>query len=293
MPLAATVLPRRKESPVNTFKKAGVALAISAGLFTMSAPLAHAATVQPSTAPRYTVASSKVFTANPYVQTHGDVVCPGSKVPASGGVFNVSGYSGVGVNSSYPEGQIWAVDYDNQTAYPVQFDVYAICVAPTAGRAVVSKANIVATNGQQAPGLVLCPANTKVTGGGIVSQSSGIEMNVNDSYPESNGWRVDVDNLAGVDRTFSVYAVCLPKPAGYTIRTSNVAMNYVGTVTRVSRGCAAGTVPISGGLYDSLIDTGTQLVDTFPNNTHGWTADEVNIGEVGGLVTGYVICAGT
>jgi hypothetical protein len=294
MPMAATALPsaHRKETLVVTFKKTAALLGICTSALMLAVPLAGAA-VQPNTAPvGYTVAMSKVLTAKPFAQTHASAVCPGTKLPASGGVFNVTGYGGTGVNSSYPQGQIWSVDYDNQTGYPMLFAAYAICLPPSAGRKVVSIDNVVASSAHQSPGLKLCPPNTLVTGGGLVSQSPSVEINLNDSYPQTNGWRVDVDNLSGVDSHFSVYAVCMPKPAGYTIRTSAVVANPLDTVTRVSRGCAAGSVPISGGLYDSSIDTHTTLMDTFPNNTNGWTADEVANGQVGGLVTAYVICAG-
>jgi hypothetical protein len=291
---SAVLPPQRKGSKVNTIKRAGVALGICAGLVSMSG-VAHAVTVTAPHEPAgYTIAYSGQITAPPYSQTHGSATCPGAKVPASGGLANESAGLASGVNSSYPEGHTWQVDFNNQSSTSSGFIVYAICLAPNAGRRVVLAKNISLNNGYQSGMFKACPVNTKVIGGGASSPSYSWNVSINDSYPTHNGWRVDYNNLLAGDTEFNVFVVCEPKPAGYSIHTGplETAWHSQTSLVEVPCGPSATNVAIGGGMYTTSADTSVQMYDSFPNSTGGWVAHLQNntLGDT--QVEGFSICAG-
>jgi hypothetical protein len=279
---------------VFTFKKGGAALAICAGVLTMSGPMAHAA-VRPNLVPNgYHLAYSGQYNAAPGVQTHGAATCPGKTIPASGGLFNESAGFAAAIDSSYPLGHNWEVDFDNQSTAYSGFVVYAVCLAPNAAHRVMIGQQDTAAVGTQGSGYESCPVGTKVTGGGAVAFTGSPQVAINDSYPIANGWHVDMDNNSNVSAAFRVYAVCNPAPINYSIHNTTLVSNPVGATTSISAGCTGGAtnVAIGGGLYSVAGNPAVQMYASFPDSSGGWTSYEQNNASYDTLMRGYVICAG-
>jgi hypothetical protein len=274
---------------MKTIQRAGILLGACAALVAMAAPAAHAAVPA-----GYSIARSAQITAPPYAQTHGSVTCPGSTVPSSGGAVNQSGGLASAINSSYPSGQSWAVDFNNQTGTPTAFMVWTVCLTPTTGRRVVFSNDISVPSGTEAGGERACPGATKPIGGGAVVYSASQVVSLNDSYPLVHGWQVEVNNNSPSDTIFRVYVVCEPKPGNYSIQNSGfeTAPASQTTVTQTPCGTSAHNVAIGGGLYTTSADTGVQLYDSFPNSNGGWTAHLQNNSGTAPLVETYAICAG-
>jgi hypothetical protein len=281
---------------MNAIKRAGMVLGICAGLVSMPGPLVHAASAQAELVPAgYHLAYSGQYNAAPGLQTHGSATCPGNEVPASGGLINESAGYPSSVNSSYPSGHSWLVDFNNPSSLYSGFVVYAVCLAPNPARRVVRTTDVTVASGRQASGFRACPKGTKVIGGGAVSFSASTLVALNDSYPVQNGWRVDVNNRQVSDSLFTVYAVCQPAPLNYSIRTSPTEDNAPGATDLSQRPCGPSptNVAIAGGLASSSTDPAVQLYDSFPNSSNGWTAHEQNGGSGIDQITAYAICAGS
>jgi hypothetical protein len=159
---------------------------------------------------------------------------------------------------------------------------------------VVQNSDLTATNGAQTEGFMGCPLHTKVTGGGLLSESGSTAVNMNDSFPSANGWSVDINNTSGVDSLFTVFAVCHAKPTNYSIQGSGFVPDPSGYTTTATASCPGGpdNVAIGGGAYAPSNDQTVQLYDSFPNSSGGWTSDEQNLSDLPNTLDGYVICAG-
>jgi hypothetical protein len=276
-------------------RKIGAAVGVAAGLLILAAPVAGAVPESPTLLPSgYDLVYSGQITAPPGTQTHGFVTCPGKRQPAGGGAFNESAGFASAINSSYPSGHSWEVDFNNQGAFSSAFIVYAICLASNSTYTVVTAPDLTAVNGQQSAGTVECPLHTRVIGGGALSESASTGVNLGDSYPLAHGWQADMDNTSGVDSLYSVYAVCRSRITNYSIQNSGFIANPSGATTDASAVCPGGpdNVAIGGGLYDTSGDPSVQLYDSFPDSSGGWTNYEQNLSAGDDTIDGYAICAG-
>ena len=98
----------------------------------------------------------------------------------------------------------------------------AAALSKVGGYAVVNSGALIAPAGAQVHGEAHCPAGTVVFGGGTTVASWSTAANINDSYPTTLGWSVDVNNASGTDTAFSVHAVCGTQPRRYqrlTVKT--------------------------------------------------------------------------
>jgi hypothetical protein len=272
----------------------GVVLGVSAGLLGLSGAAGAAPTSSGLLPTGYSLVYSGQYAAPAYTQTHGWATCPGQKQPASGGVVNESASFASAINSSYPSGHSWDVDFNNQTSTSSGFVVYAVCLAQNSTYSVVENSDLTATNGTQSEGFMSCPLHTKVTGGGALSESGSTAVDIHDSFPSANGWMVDMNNRSGVGSLYTVFAVCRSKPTNYSIQGSGFVQNPAGATTDASAGCPGGPdeVAIGGGAYTTSSDPAVQLYGSFPNGSGGWTSDEQNLSQSADLLDTYAICAG-
>jgi len=133
------------------------------------------------------------------------------------------------VLKSGPSGNAWFVRYENDASVDLLPSVQAICLkdrlkvkgADGKPRA-VSKVtqvntpftlppNVAATNFGRAQFDVACPAGTKIAGGGASFTAIDLEAEIQlmESGPQGNGWRVRYDNDEGVAQTAVASALCL------------------------------------------------------------------------------------
>jgi hypothetical protein len=114
-----------------------------------------------------------------------------------------------------------------------------------------------------------------VLGGGIISNSDSVAVNINSTFPQNNGWRADLNNNTTPDTTFDVQAVCGKKPRGYAIVTGPQVLNPAFTQTLATATCPDGTVKLSGGdlsfSFSPAVDLGSASGtatgwETFENN---------------------------
>jgi hypothetical protein len=276
------------------FHRIGVLVAATAAAtLSFGSGAAIAAPNSPSLVPGgYRLVTSFQYTAPPNSQTFGQVTCPGHEQPSGGGVFDDGGSDGI--NSSYPSGHSWDAYVNNPTSTSGGFLVFAVCLSKNISYQVVDSV-FTATNGTQSTGFVACPSG-KVVGGGAYVSSNSTAADVNSSIPVSNGWRADINNTSGADTTAIVYAVCHPKPRGYSIHIGTsvtVTPGEFDALASVACGPSATNVAIGGGGFSSSSSTSVQTQASFPNGQQGWSMDEVNNSASNNTETPYAICAGT
>ncbi len=240
----------------------------------------------------YTVVSSGFFNANTGTQTRGTVACPAGLVPFGGGVY-ISGSSlNVNANSTFPSGAGWVADVNNVSGAVATFQVWAACAtAPKKYQVVAAGPFTSPANGQSA-GAVSCPAKTVVLGGGSLSASGSVAVNINSTFPTATGWRTDQNTNTSTASTFTVYAICAKAPKGYVLLQGGAVSNPANSQTRAAIGCPVRTVPLSGGAFSSSTSAAVDLNTTNPVSG-GWQVYENNTALINGVtISALVICAG-
>ena len=266
---------------------------------TKSAAVASAAPHLPANLPAgYSVVTS-TFPAAAGVQSGGYVKCPGTKQPTGGGAFVDTANVVVNINSSKPDGQYWEVDVNNASASDTSFTVYAVCMAHSAKYQVVASGPWTAYSNWVSSEAATCPKGTAVTGGGAASDTLATDVNMNSSVPNlltggRTAWRVAMGSYDPSDSTFFVYAVCRPKPIGYSIQMgqpgSMGAYNEVQAVVT----CPGASVPIGGGGFTNFLtnDVGLAMNSSYPW-TNEWVLDENNDEDLVKSFQASAVCAGS
>jgi hypothetical protein len=166
----------------------------------------------------YTVVNSATLLAPNGVQTRGIVNCPAGLVPLGGGVFIQSFSTLANVNSSFPSFTSWVGDVNNASGADTTFHVQVICASAPRNYAVVQGDLTRNPSGFQTTALATCPAHSKPLGGGGLSDSGALFININSTLPEGRAWRVDENNATGSDANVAAFVVC-GKVNGYTVVT--------------------------------------------------------------------------
>jgi len=265
---------------------------------TKSAPVPSAASRIAATLPKgYTVVTSS-FIAFAGAQDADQTNCPGTRQPVGGGAFVASSDLQVNLNRSYPWRHSWIVSVGNASASPSNVTAYVICMAHSTGYKVVQSAGSVGPDSVNSQAAV-CPAHTSVTGGGVYSASAATDVNMNSTVPNTfaggrTGWRVAMASSDPSTVSFTVYAVCRPKPAGYSIQYgANLPLGPYSegeaTVT-----CPGASVPIGGGGFTSYdVQDGWINMNSSVPDGQAWVIYENNDENVTRGFAAAAICAGT
>jgi hypothetical protein len=314
--------PGPKETEMKTHKIGAVLLAAAAGgTVLLSATAAGAAvaprhghasggatksTRLPSVAPRYlstlpkgyTVVTTD-FTAYPNTQVAGAASCPGTEQPVGGGAVASSSDLQVNVNSSYPAGASWVADVSDASASSTGFTVYAICMAHSPYYKVVKSpltwVNSETVNSQA----VACPANTSVTGGGAQLWANITDVNINSTVPAKfasgrTGWGVAMANSDPYSNSYYVYAVCRPKPLGYSIQWGATQQLGPWSEGEASVTCPGASVPIGGGGFTDYNTNDAWLtMNSSAPAANSWAVFENNYSVNVKGVEAAAVCAGT
>jgi len=162
---------------------------------------------------------------------------------------------------------------------------------PLAGYKLVQSALLTDPANSETFGTVTCPSG-KVTGGGAISSSTGLGINLNSSYPSTNGsgWNVFIHNQTGSDDTFVVYAVCAKKIKSYLVVAGTPVNTPAGTQTiGIGVTCPKGSFPYGGGGFNSSGDLPVLLNTSIPT-AHGWRIDVNNGGSGANNGQAYAVC---
>jgi hypothetical protein len=314
--------PESKEKTVNLRNLTAALMAFAAGLtLLLSASAAGAAVTRPHphlgvagtkaptlrTAPPritnlpngYTVVSN-TLTSYAGSQTSGAAQCPGTEQPVGGGAFVASDALTVNINSSYPDGGSWAVDLDNASSLPTTYYVYAVCIAHSAKYRVVHSPVETAYPGWVTSKAVNCPRGTVVLGGGAESGTPDTDVYINSTVPNQlnagrTAWRVAMASYDTYNTSFTVYAVCEPKPAGYSIQYGQPVGDGPLSETEAVVTCPGASVPVGGGGFTDFTNTdaGIGVNTSYPSGQSWDIYENNNQGVVTRSLYASAVCAGT
>jgi hypothetical protein len=123
----------------------------------------------------------------------------------------------------------------------------------------------------QTRGSVTCPTGTVPFSGGVLITSTGLNANVNSSFPEGTSWFADINNV-GTPTSFSVYAVCGQPIRNYQIVASGVFTDPAGQQATGTVACPGHTAVLGGGALSNSGSTAVLINSTFPEG-RGWRTD--------------------
>jgi len=183
---------------------------------------------------------------------------------------------------------------DNASGSDTTFKVYAVCAKAPLTYTIVSNSEPMPHGFQQAA-VVTCPAGTKVLGGGGYGSSTGLNENLNSSFPLKEkklySWRIDVNNAESFDAFATSYAVCGTAKA-YTLSVGLPSTLLPNTQSSNGRTCIAPQVPIGGGVFTDTGQLTANINSAYPTS-NGWINYVNNAGPTPATITPYLICAGT
>jgi hypothetical protein len=158
----------------------------------------------------YTVATSAAQDNPPTTQSRYTEPCPRGTRILGGGTLGSSTSIGDSMNSSYPSGNGWHVDFNNATPDDQSFTVYAVCsqYSLTTGYKVVTGSPVDNAPGAQSVAEAFCPTNTAALGGGVFSSSSSTQVNINVTDPSSGAWVNRENNADTSDHSITPYVIC-------------------------------------------------------------------------------------
>jgi hypothetical protein len=127
-------------------------------------------------------------------------------------------------------------------------------------------------------GSVTCPVTSsgvalRPQSGGAVVSSSSTAVNINDSYPSSNGWIVDVSNASASASSFDVWVVCAKPKRAYGQYSSALVGSPPGSDVFGSAACPAGTKVLGGGAQSASPDLHQTMNSSWPykvGSTYYW-----------------------
>jgi hypothetical protein len=246
----------------------------------------------------YTVVT-KALTANPGTQTAGAVTCPGTEQPIGGGAFIASSDLQVNLNSSFPFGDSWGITVNDPTSSPSNYTMYVVCMAHSKYYQVVPSSPATASPQSVSSQYAVCPAKTSVVGGGAESMTAATDVSINSTVPNyfaggHTGWRVAMASSDLSGSSFTVLAVCRPKPAGYSIQWGANGTNGAYSQTLAYVTCPGASVPIGGGGFSGYQqqDGWIAMNSSYPQG-NSWLIYENNGENVVRSVGAAAICAGS
>jgi hypothetical protein len=263
------------------------------------APVVRTAPPHTATLPSgYTVVTNS-FTSYAGQQDVGVAMCPGTEQPVSGGAFVYSNDLSVNINSSYPSGDAWQVDISNASSLSTTVTAYAVCMTHSAKYRVVNTAMMTAPVETVTSVAANCPRGTAVMGGGAYSNSPSVNVYINSTVPNAlpNGrgaWRVAMANTDLYSSAFSVYAVCAPKPAGYSIQIGGEVTNGPYSENQAVVTCPGASVPVGGGGFSDFQDHDAWIgMNTSYPSGNSWVVYENNYENLTRGLAASAVCAGT
>jgi hypothetical protein len=113
------------------------------------------------------------------------------------------------MSSSAPNGRGWLVSETNATGFDAIVTAFAVC-GKVKGYQLVTGTTQTISAFSQGLAFADCPAPKVPIGGGVVSNSTSVAVDINSTNTEDpvSEWESFINNASGVDFTATPYAVC-------------------------------------------------------------------------------------
>jgi hypothetical protein len=137
--------------------------------------------------------------------------CPQGTKILGGGAYSTVPDLGQNMSSSFPSGNGWRVDFNDNSASATSFEPFAVCskYGAKTGYTVISGSPVPNPTGQSTPSTVPCPSGLSVLGGGVATSSGQDTVNINSTFPQnSTTWGNVENNASNSDDSVTPYAIC-------------------------------------------------------------------------------------
>ncbi len=184
-------------------------------------------------------------------------------------------------------------------ARPLVAALAGLALAATGAQAAAAKppkgyvqvhATVVAPGQHQTHGTVTCPAGLVPFGGGAFVGDSHLNGNLHSSFPLSNGWAADVNEVSSDSTILTVYATCGKAPKRYVQVESMAIVNPAESQDAGFANCPARTVILGGGSESNTSSLAANINDTLPSG-NGWRTDMNMNTNFGSSFEVFAICA--
>jgi len=210
------------------------------------------------------------------------VSCPAGSVVTSGG-FELM--DGLWFYSSTKDGNGWRVYAKNNTGSDLLMNIYAMCLYNTGGTTSEILSQAQAAPNTLTRGEAVCPSGSTVVGGGFVNGSDGA-LELYNSSKNGNGWQIYVNNIAGSEKLFKTYAICLSGASGSTTQVQSSQSVPAGSIGHGVTACPGSSVLTGGGFEINL----SLYIYNMSANGNSWQNYARNPLGVDKLMFTYAIC---
>jgi len=177
-----------------------------------------------------------------------------------------------------------------------------LCRPDTADIAYVQQKKTLPAAPSVAGAQATCPGDRLLLSGGVTVQGPLSQVRVSRSYPDGpqRAWKAKVVNHNGGERSFWVFAECLPATVSLTYAQSSIILAPSPSGIFLDMPCQAGTVPVSGGASWNGDQTQVHIGSSGPIDTAGgvssipdavWRIGAANDTGANKTATAYVVCA--
>jgi hypothetical protein len=253
--------------------------------------------------PRYVIVSSELTAPQSEFNSMGTASCPAGTVTWGGGMsFESYQFLTSSINSSYwndssPGG--WTVHVNNTGTSSNTVFVSAICAKKPSKYQVVSTI-VDDPSGAQTSGSAICPVNTVILSGGVLSTGDQASVYLTSAHPTgARTFQAYQNNGSSSDQPFFVYALCAAKPPGYVRRSASSSAPAGQPGVAIAQ-CPAETSVIGGGIGTGTgvpnaavipVSSDPEPADPAEGQPSEWAAVNSNTLDVPATVTAYAICA--
>ncbi len=228
--------------------------------------------------------------------------CPDSHPHLTGGGVKIrgddSGFDLEVASTTGVEHGGWAGAANNSSGSQAQMTTTAVCAK--SGHFRYPQIDKTIHPSAQATARARCPAGTKVTGGGVTTDSSGTsKVTVAASEPfdgadrgsrPDDGWLASSNNGTTRSQDMAVTAICA-ESGHFDYRHSARKPLPNDTEASATAGCPVGTSVTGGGVDNSGTDLGAEIESTFPDPDEDWVgrANNDSTGQAATMQT-FAIC---
>ena len=156
----------------------------------------------------YTVIRGAANVRNPVgSQARAVATCPGRTMPLGGGGTSNAFSSFVNMNRTGPKGRSWIVKENNASGVGAELTAVAVCGKMKGYRVIQGRAFAVPANGQKG-GSAVCTGHTVPIGGGALTTSKSLGVNVGGTIPSGDRWDSFMNDNSGVAVVATAIVVC-------------------------------------------------------------------------------------
>jgi hypothetical protein len=283
-------------------RRATVLALVALGVMALQATAAGATTTI-GTAHKYKYVQNTISVSGGGTPFTNSAACGPGFIAASGGMLMTGNAGEPRMTGNFTAGThgAWQSAGFN-TGFGKNTTTVGLCRPDTADIAYVQQKKTLPAAPSTVGAQATCPGDRLLLSGGVTVQGPLSQVRVSRSFPDGaqRAWKAKVVNHTGGERSFWVFAECLPATVSLAYWQSSLILAPSPSGIFIDMPCQAGTVPVSGGASWNGDQTQAHIGSSGPIDSGGgvssipdavWRLGVANDTGANKTVTGYVVCA--